>query len=306
MLDWRLRQRAANRRSYTASRRVLADPGQQALVNRLRAEIDELTDEGRSSSGSPLWNLARRRLVDHIRNDDPRRFLRWPEIRATMFVANAHYSSVELAALTRHRAWLERWKPILVEDPSGCPTPSRLAPDTSDNLIHHVYHLLTLEENLGQLHDFRGIVEFGGGYGSFARIVRRLGVNFPYYISDLPEFAALQRYYLASVALQRGEPSVSEGVLWASSPADLSADATGLFVALWSLSEVPLHEREPWCEVIAGCEGVFIAFGRRFEGVDNMPWFDALRRRGDFRDFRWSCREIPHLRDSFYLAGRRE
>jgi hypothetical protein len=305
MTDLRLGDRMARRRFYASCMQALGGPEQQALVDQLRAEIAAGSAQGGSSSGSSLWDLARQRLVDHIRDDDPRRFLRWPEVRSTMFVANSAYASGELDALMSDHAWQERWRGVLAEDPCGCPTPSRLAPNMSDNLIHHAYHAFTAEERLGSIRDFDEIVEFGGGYGGFARLIRRLGFTSRYHIHDLPEFSALQRYYLASVALHRGEPAIHENVTWGSSIDELSErnDAARLFVALWSLSETPLPDREPWREVIAGCDGVLIAFQGEFEGADNRSWFDAVQRRAGFR---WDCWEIPHLRGSYYLTGRRE
>ncbi len=303
MSDLRLRNRLARRHFYDSCFQALRSPEQDALVESLRAEILAGHAHGSPSSGGSLWDLARQRVVDHVLNDDPRRFLRWPEIRSTMFVANSSYSSVELDALMKNHAWSERWRPALTEDPCGCPTPSRGALYTSDNLIHHVYHMLTAEERLGRIQDFDEIIEFGGGYGSFARLVRRLGVPSRYHIHDLPEFAALQRYYLASVASYRREPTINEKVTWGSNIDQIPEKrvASRLFLAFWSLSEMPMRDREPWLDVIDECDGVVIAFQGEFEGADNKTWFDRLQRKVGLA---WDCWEIPHLNGSFYLVGR--
>lgn len=294
----RLRERVARRRTHASYMQALRGLEQQALVDRLRAEIGSVDH---FSSGSSSWDAARQRLVDHIRADDPREFLTWDEVRSTMFVLDAPYVSIEFKAILSQ--W-ERWKSVLVEDPSGCPTPSRFGQTTSDNLIHHVYHVLAAEERLGSIRGFDEILEFGGGYGSFARVMRRLGCASRYHIHDLPEFAALQRYYLASVAEQRGEPSICEGITWGSSTDELPGrPSSRLFVGLWSLSETPVRDREPWRDVIAGCDGALIAFQREFEGADNRSWFNALQRQVEFD---WSCWEIPHLQGNFYLMGRRQ
>jgi hypothetical protein len=302
MADWR--GRAARRHSHASYMLALGRPEQQALVEQLRAGMPSWRAPGAPSSGDYLWNLARRRVVEHVRDDDPRRFLRWPEIRATMFVANSAFSSTEVSALKGHHGWSERWKAALTEDPCGCPTPSRLASNMSDQLIHHAYHALTIEERLGSMQDFDEIVEFGGGYGSFPRLFRRLGITSRYHIHDFPEFVALQRYYLASVALSRGEASILKDVTWGSSIDELPIGRGGprLFVALWSLSETLLHDRGPWHEVIAGCDAAIIAFQSKFGEIDNRPWVDELRQRGRLD---WTYWEMPHIRGSFYLVGRR-
>lgn len=298
----RLRERMARRRYRAICMQALDGRAQQELVNKLRADISSGED---ASTGSAAWDSASQSLANHIRDDDPRRFLQWREIRSTMFVSDADYSSVELEALKAHDAWPERWAPALVEDPSGCPTPSRLDDTSSDNLIHHAYHILAAEERAGRIDDFDEIIEFGGGYGSFARLIRRLGITSKYHIHDLPAFTALQQYYLASVASRRGRPAIHENVTWGSSISELPAKtaAPRLFVALWSLSEMPEHDREPWCDVIAGCDGVIIGFQKEFEGTDNKSWFATLQQRVKLA---WNGWEIPHLPGNFYLVGRRD
>jgi hypothetical protein len=302
----RLRERVGRDASTAISMWALRGSQQRRLVDNLRAEIlaRPVLDHSSLVDGSSKWDLRRRRLADHILDDDPRRFIQWRVIRETMFVSDCDYISAELRALMNHQEWQERWKPALAEDPCGCPIPSRLYQGASANLIHHAYHVLTAEEQLGSIQDFAQIVELGGGYGSFARLLRRLGVTCHYHIHDLPEFAALQRYYLASVASHRGEPAIQENFTFGSSIDELPPRTVSrLLVALWSLSEVPLEDRAAWCDIIAECDGVVIAFQSEFEGIDNRAWFDELQRRVALV---WRCWEIPHLPGDFYLVGKRE
>lgn len=303
LLHRRWGDQATRRRSYTSCMRALASPEQEALIRQLRAEMQPLRRKARSRN-STTWELARQKLIDHIYTDDPRGFLRWPEVRSTMFVAYPSYNSIEREALRNSSAWHERWQSILVEDPCGCPIPSRLTPETSDNLIHHAYHALTIEKYIGDISQFGEIVEFGGGYGSFARLVRRLGITTRYHIHDLPEFGALQRYYLASTALHRQEPSINQNLTWSATPDELSMQVNRrrLFLAFWSLSETPLQYRDPWYELIAACDCVVIAYQDAFEGVDNKRWFKKLQQR---EEFSWHSWPIPHMRGSFYLVGQR-
>jgi hypothetical protein len=299
MIDLRLDVRMRRYRFYKACMGALDTPEQQALVDRLRRDV--LSDREHAPVGTGVWDWARSRLVAHIRDDDPRRFLHWPEIRSTMFLTDSSYSPTELDALMNHLLW-KRWQSVLTEDPCGCPVPSRLAFYTSDNLIHHAYHALTLDEQLGGLQDFDEIIELGGGFGSFVRLIRRLGITSDYCIYDFPEFLALQRYYLASVALHREEPGITQNVRYVSSIDECSSrNSARLFVAFWSLSEMPLSDREHWYDIIAKCSGIAIAFQPTFEGVDNKLWFDELCQRIGFV---WDYHEIPYLPNNYYLIGR--
>jgi hypothetical protein len=302
-LDVRPRQWLTRQRSSAANIGALGSVEQQALIDQLRSEMLSQAVAEELSVGSEWWEEARRRLCNHILYSDPRRFLRWPEIRTTMFVAYGRYIADELGALRSDRAWAERWMPTLVEDPCGCPLPSRLKSDTSNTLTHHVYHLMTIERHLGDMSAFDEVIEFGGGYGSFARAFKTLGMASKYHIHDLPEMTLLQRYFLRSVALHRRDPTICGNLTWGSSIDDIPAtNKSRLFVALWSLSETAAAERERWREVIAQCSGAVFAFQGEFEGVDNRSWFTALQRATDFS---WNIWEIPHFPGNFYLIGSR-
>lgn len=296
-----------DRQSRNAQSRDLArldDPVQEELVANLRDEIARLQQLPRGEE-SPCWTGHREALVSQLTEDDPRTFLRWLPIVQTMMVGNAAWVDQELRALRKSGAWQSTWRSALEEDPTGCPPPHSRHRQSSGNLIHHAFHAHRLREITGRsLDDFAQIVEFGGGYGSFARLALRLGFVGEYHIHDFPEFAALQRYYMRSVATLRGG---YPGANFAASadPADTPAPDpdSGLFVALWSLSETPLAERDPWIDAIGGASAALMAFQHEFEGTDNHVWFEKLKTRAP--DLRWTISEIPHLPGNAYAVGQR-
>ena len=75
------------------------------------------------------------------------------------------------------------------------------------------------------------------------------------------------------------------------------------FVALWSLSETPVAEREPWIEAIDGAAAALLAYQHEFEGADNRAWFADLRVRAPH--LRWTFAGIAHLPGNSYAIGRR-
>jgi hypothetical protein len=243
--------------------------------------------------------------VRHLLADDPRAFLRWGPIRETMLVPNLPYVEEELRALRASAAWASTWSGILEEDPTGCPPPYPRHPPSSANLIHHAFHVQRLRDVTGRsLEEFAQIVEFGGGYGSFARLAFRLGFTGDYHVHDFPEFAALQRYYVRSVMAARDEDPPA-GFTSSSDPADtpLPEPDGGLFVALWSLSETPLGERQPWIEAIGGASAALLAYQHEFEGADNRAWFATLQTSAP--DLEWEFSDIAHLPGNSYAIGRR-
>ena len=98
--------------------------------------------------------------------------------------------------------WKQVWEEILEEDSAGDPKPYKGYRRSSGNRIHQAYHLARFQEETGlPVSRFPLIVEFGGGYGSLCRLVHKLGFKGQYIIFDLPEFVALQKFYLGSLAM---------------------------------------------------------------------------------------------------------
>src|SRR4051812_18782956 len=190
--------------------RQLDSADQERLIQSLREELSALPAIP-EDEGSPWWTAVRQRIVAQLLADDPRPFLTWKPIRETMFAPNLPYIETELSALTQSPRWAGTWEQALVEDPVGCPPPFPGLRSSSSNLIHHAYHVHRLLESTGRsLEDLDRIVEFGGGYGSFARLATRLGFGGVYHVHDFPELAALQRYYVRSVAALRDDASIDE------------------------------------------------------------------------------------------------
>ncbi|MFL5844107.1 MAG: hypothetical protein ACJ762_05375 [Solirubrobacteraceae bacterium] len=282
---------------------ALAGPAQDALVARLREDMRTL-EAGGAAVESPWWADVRRRLVGNVLHDDPRRFLTWPEIRETMFVdAIEPYVPVEYAALRADAGWSTRWRTAIEEDPSGCPRRWPRDRATSANLVHHAYHLMRFEAVAGPLADIAQVVEYGGGYGSFARLARRTGFTGGFHIHDFAELGALQRYFLGSVAALREDPALAADITFGTAQSEVPPAGPGgkLFVAMWSLSETPVVEREPWIDAMRDCSHVFLAFQHEFEGADNRVWFDELRERVTLR---WHAVELDHVPGGHsYLIG---
>src|SRR5256886_13473803 len=123
---------------------------------------------------------------------------------------------------------------------------------SSENLIHHAYHLARFEEQTHRrVDDLACVLEFGGGYGSMCRLFHNLGFRGRYLIFDLPAFSALQRFFLRSIRMFVGSPDPlrdrSSGVALSSNVGDLhtlvagwSDNGRALFPATWSISENPL------------------------------------------------------------------
>lgn len=224
-----------------------------------------------SDAAPPYW--------DHWRHDlwwraqhDPRPMWDWPCLRHTMLVE--HFPMGEqLAYLWRDQA---RWGPVL-DDAN---------PIHQKNLINQAYHLRLWEQTTGRrVEDLDSIYEFGGGYGALAELSYRLGFAGEYHICDLPEFALLQRHYLAGRGLS---------VIHETEPV-----AADLFIALYSLSETDADLRERWM-AHQRSRSYLLLYSGQWAEHDNRAWARGFM---EFHgDLRWHETQFPG-RPDYYAIG---
>lgn len=293
-------------------------PEETKLIENLKAEFSKLP-LGKTENCSPaerVWKENSSRLSQKILSDDPQKFLRWNVITETMCVNNEPFVEVEFNHLRKLQEWQERWKTAIKETSVGHPVHSFLYPKSSGNLIHQAYHLCKFEEKTGiKINTFNFIFEFGGGYGSMCRLLHNLGFKGKYIIFDLPQFVALQRFYLKSAGLpvHAGESfeSACSGVICISNINDLKAaiessacDQNCLFLATWSMSEAPIGVRDSILEFIKGFDSYLIAYQNYFHEIDNNEYFKIVRNKLN-GDIIWQDIEIEHLPENSYLFGSR-
>ncbi len=257
------------------------------------------------AGADPTWHANRRRLQQLVLQDNPARFLSWPVVMNSMFMNNAGVAGPELAALQARADYAMRWLPALREDALGAPARTPLHVESSNNLIHHAYNLLQLELHAGiPVERLASILEFGGGYGSSARLAFRLGFRGQYVIFDLPEFSALQRFYLGSLGFPVEESGITNGCIRCLTALDdlrNTLPVPDLFLATWSLSETPVAFRDHILPFVMHARHVLVAYQERFGEADNVAHFaDVARQLAPCM-----CKDyaIPHLPGNRYLVA---
>lgn len=132
------------------------------------------------------------------------------------------------------------------------------------NAVHQAYHLIQFMEATGikDVRDLGTILEIGGGYGALRKVIWELGHREPYTIVDLGPMLRMQEKYLGSI------PTT---YLLAS-----SHELVGTAFAMWSLSEMPVIERD---KALAGmyCRRLWFGFQDEFDGVDNRAYVKTMR-----------------------------
>lgn len=237
------------------------------------------------------WNDNIAELSEHITNDDIQKFLKWRVVKYTMFVGNSPYIAKELFFLLTHN-W-KKWKRGIHEHSFGSPTPFILYPWSSGNLIHNAHHLAQFENITHQnITDFDYVFEFGGGYGSMARLFHNLGFKGKYIIYDLPEFSQLQKIYLDKIGMKNVEfVTRIEGIP--------NSNGKVFFIATWSLSEAPLDLRNQILDKVTANSYLF-AYQRSFDVFNNIDYFNKFRNE---LKLKWYDSEIKHIPDNYYLFG---
>lgn len=125
------------------------------------------------------------------------------------------------------------------------------------------YHLMTHDDMSDRSFlDYDQIVEFGAGIGEIARMAIDMGFDKDYYIYDLPEVANLSKFYL------KDKPNV----LFPEYIQNIPVRNKTLFIATWSLSEVPFGFRD---EILThfGSIDYFIVFQNFFYNLRNREYF---------------------------------
>lgn len=271
----------------------------------------EAATKDRSLEGE--WAALSDTIAADLRRCGARNFLRLPPIMKTIHPPMRSVGGRYWAYLTRSKRFSPTIQKALTESPVGQPLLSPHYPLTSPLLMQHGYHLVRLLESTDfDLARIELVFEFGGGYGSFFRLLRNLGYHNRHLICDLPAMCALQRFYLRNVFPSEPGGEAPPNVEWLSGGAGGAADALteqasagspALFIATWSLSEVPQPTRDLIAAVLPRFDYILCAYQSSFGGYDNVRHFRSLER--SLPQFKWLHAECPVYRNNFYLIGRR-
>ncbi|MFT3908100.1 MAG: hypothetical protein QM737_01635 [Ferruginibacter sp.] len=272
---------------------------EQALITELREKVAPIKEKEKNAVD--FWAQRRVELIEKILKEDPRDFLRWKVIKDTM-VYPGHVK--ELTRLTKYPGW-KKIKETIAEDKIGCPDGYIYYKKSSGNLIHHAYSLHEFLSQTGKkLEDIDTIFEFGAGYGSLCRLLYKSGFKGSYIIYDLPEYLALQNYFIKSTGLS---VTINFGLqdlkpnnvyLLNTIPDKLHVD---FFIGLWSISEVPVELRNSIFNAISA-DSFLIAYQESFFKIDNSSYFAGIA--SARQKLSWKDYAITQLPGNRYLIGK--
>lgn len=293
-----------------AAAKILGDytPPRLRHAEQLLAELQSVS-ERQPAAGE--WMRLAAEIAAALRECGPDQFLRLRPIAKTLHPRIRSHSRGYWRYVLGSRRFSPELQRALTESPVGKPLVNPHYPLSSPLLVQHGYHVIRLLEAT-QLDPatLRLVVDFGGGYGGFYRLLRNIGYREKYLIWDLPVMCALQRFYLRNMFAGGADGGLPSNVEWLTSGESAARDAVvrnvaerepSLFVATWSLSETPLTFREQITPAVEGFRYVLLVYQRNFGEIDNVGWFTALEKR--LPQFHWHHFECPVYRNNFYLIG---
>ena len=240
----------------------------------LQQESAELLSEGAAAHSE--WIGFQRKILEAFVSD-PENFLRADIVAHTLHPAQYGLSSKLIKELLDSPK-AERYLPLLSESPVGNPLRDPATSCSSPVLVQHVHHAMKIEEVFGSIHGFERIIDIGGGYGGFTKVVKKFGFAGEYVVFDLPVMHRIQNLYLRKVFGFLEDCASVSAIKRYSKPSQLQdhlKDRSGrtLLVATWSLSEMPIALRDELLEIMPSVDCAYIAFQSDFEGIDNLAYF---------------------------------
>ena len=226
--------------------------------------------------GVQLFDLIKKKKIDN--------FLNYHFIQKIFFVHNRFYIIFQLFSLRLSKYWT-LWKILLHENAVGKPLRFFIYPFSSGNRIRQVYHIKKFVDWSGISISKIGLVfEFGGGYGCMASIFQTLSKKIKYIIYDIREVLLLQYYYLKMNDCDVSFASSKKKIYLISNlnkfkNFPIKKYRNKLLIMNWSFSEIPMQVRNKFENFMCNFNYIIISFQDKFEEINNINYFNNLKKK---------------------------
>ena len=289
---------------------------QELYLEELRSNFNQIPfiDTSDLNGSAKIWANNCNKLKQNIEILDPRMFLQWQVVQESMFVQEEPFIYTEYNLLLNDKSSDIKWNSLIFENSFGSPSRMFFNYKFSSNLIHHAFHFSNFQKSTNlRIKDVDFIFEFGGGYGSLARLANQLNFSGQYIIFDLPNFSFLQKYYLQNLGhklLTFDELISGCNGIYCSSSLDeifslnkyINSKDRSLFIATWSYSETPLEFRAQFLSFISLFKSHLFAYQEVFEKINNIVFFNNLKEK--VSNIKWVDCEVETLPFNRYMFGR--
>jgi hypothetical protein len=251
-----------------------------------------------SDSHPPYWQFWRHDLYLNVLHGDPRKLFSWPCIYHTMLTR--HWTGAmwhEYSCLVQDEN-SSKWLDAITMPSFGEPRDYLEGTQHSENLAHQAYHIKQFSDITNiDVTKLDSIIEYGGGYGAMALVLRRLGFTGKYTIYDLPEFLLLQKYYLSNTLDSLKDISFVSSI----STLKTHHREADLLIACYSISESTMEQRAEFLNSV-NFHKFLLLYSSGWESYDNRQYFIDFARQHN--DLSWEHIHVEHLPpESFYAFG---
>jgi len=239
--------------------------------------------------GEDAWAGHRRSIWNHMMNNPIEDFANWSTIQGTMFTGDLDMID-QMWELIKSSKRFPYYKLAMREKWIGNPPPSKIDQRTSANMIRMTYYAMVIEHFFHiEFEDVESVFEFGGGYGAFAYIARRLNFKGNYTLFDFPEMILLQQWYLETNGLY--------DFTFMSKMENVEVD---LLFSVSALSEAHPDVRDEVFNHVS-FNRIFIEFQPRWDGWDNLDYFTKYAK---VNLEKWQILRSKTI-NHYYLIGRK-
>ncbi len=202
-------------------------------------------------------------------SQDIKIFKTWPQVRDIPLYIENDYFAPYYQEVSKYLESNPNWKVAFSEPERGhtgfsLKKASRQFEQgvTTSFRMKSLHHCLTYENIRNKsILDYNHIVEFGAGIGDTAHTIFDRGYKGKYTIVDLPQVGKLSSYYLDNRSVY--VPDIRDVT---------DIDERTLFIATWSLSEIPYEYRYEIAKKIKGLDQL-VVFQDQFYGINNFDFF---------------------------------
>jgi len=189
-----------NRRNFLSKTKFIQKQRYDLLKHRFWNYYKKLQKYNEEKFVTKTWQQWNKKLEKCFLPYPPFNFLNLSIIKQTMFISHNNWAKEELKLL-KEKFNDTRLQLLLMEDYIGKPPLANINYITSYNSIHHLYHLANYLDQTGvELNKVKTILEWGGGYGNFIKILKRfLPSGKTFILIDTTIFSCLQWLYLSSI-----------------------------------------------------------------------------------------------------------
>jgi hypothetical protein len=254
--------------------------------------------------------IFNKNVIDVLKNKKLINFLRQPFIQKMFFTHNRLFIYNELRELREDKKNWNRWKNLLNEDTVGDPIRYFLYLKSSGNRIRQVYHLKKFSDYADiNLKSIKNIIEVGGGYGCMARIFSKINRRCNYLIFDTEEVNCLQYYYLKLNKLNvkfetiKANFNLTKSIILLKKKL-LTNNGSSLFIANWSISEMPLKLREKILKHIFNVNYILLSFQDKFENINNIKYFKKIKIDLEQRNFNVEISPLKHYNNAIFNTNK--